>query len=257
MATLFRTSFSDPGVIPRATPDEAADIEKQIGKTNQNQSIIRTEKMQRREKEGRKKKNNIHLDSNEIVWNASHLLWWVQIHYTDSNNQLNRHSFDSLSSCRASFERAVKGIKSHTRNGSILKTDSVCWIHFSTKNLVWLPPVTCVQFPPRNRIDTRDWLKNVLIDSISRRLRERIRLAAIPLRFVWQIVPPAFNTSIFLLFFFCRFFLRFVFFTPSLFVVRFPSRRSSQQPQQSDLSTASSHQGMHHSSFLRHRSIHN
>lgn len=30
MATLFRTSFSDPGVIPRATPDEAADIEKQI-----------------------------------------------------------------------------------------------------------------------------------------------------------------------------------------------------------------------------------
>ena len=32
MATLFRTSFSDPGVIPRATPDEAADIEKQIGK---------------------------------------------------------------------------------------------------------------------------------------------------------------------------------------------------------------------------------
>jgi palmitoyltransferase ZDHHC9/14/18 len=31
LATLFRTSFSDPGVIPRATPDEAADIEKQIG----------------------------------------------------------------------------------------------------------------------------------------------------------------------------------------------------------------------------------
>ena len=31
MATLFRTSFSDPGVIPRATPDEAADIERQIG----------------------------------------------------------------------------------------------------------------------------------------------------------------------------------------------------------------------------------
>ncbi|XP_033739648.1 palmitoyltransferase ZDHHC9-like isoform X1 [Pecten maximus] len=30
MATLFRTSFSDPGVIPRATPDEAADTEKQI-----------------------------------------------------------------------------------------------------------------------------------------------------------------------------------------------------------------------------------
>ncbi|XP_052808787.1 palmitoyltransferase ZDHHC9-like isoform X3 [Mya arenaria] len=30
MATLFRTSFSDPGVIPRATSDEAADIERQI-----------------------------------------------------------------------------------------------------------------------------------------------------------------------------------------------------------------------------------
>nr|CAG4637624.1 EOG090X01OT [Chydorus sphaericus] len=30
LATLFRTSFSDPGVIPRATQDEAADIEKQI-----------------------------------------------------------------------------------------------------------------------------------------------------------------------------------------------------------------------------------
>ncbi|XP_024945904.1 uncharacterized protein LOC107272832 isoform X5 [Cephus cinctus] len=30
MAALFRTSFSDPGVIPRATPDEAAYIEKQI-----------------------------------------------------------------------------------------------------------------------------------------------------------------------------------------------------------------------------------
>ena len=32
MATLFRTSFSDPGVIPRATPDEAADLERQIGR---------------------------------------------------------------------------------------------------------------------------------------------------------------------------------------------------------------------------------
>ncbi|XP_050390392.2 palmitoyltransferase ZDHHC18-B isoform X2 [Patella vulgata] len=30
MSTLFRTSFSDPGVIPRSTPDEAAEIEKQI-----------------------------------------------------------------------------------------------------------------------------------------------------------------------------------------------------------------------------------
>ena len=31
MATLFRTSFSDPGVIPRSSPEEAADIEKQMG----------------------------------------------------------------------------------------------------------------------------------------------------------------------------------------------------------------------------------
>lgn len=31
MSALFRTSFSDPGVIPRATSDEAAYIEKQIG----------------------------------------------------------------------------------------------------------------------------------------------------------------------------------------------------------------------------------
>jgi len=31
MANLFRTSFSDPGIIPRATIDEAVDIERQIG----------------------------------------------------------------------------------------------------------------------------------------------------------------------------------------------------------------------------------
>ena len=31
MSALLRTSFSDPGVIPRATPDEAAYTEKQIG----------------------------------------------------------------------------------------------------------------------------------------------------------------------------------------------------------------------------------
>lgn len=30
--SLLRTSFTDPGILPRATPDEAADIEKQIGK---------------------------------------------------------------------------------------------------------------------------------------------------------------------------------------------------------------------------------
>lgn len=29
--SLLRTSFTDPGILPRATPDEAADIEKQIG----------------------------------------------------------------------------------------------------------------------------------------------------------------------------------------------------------------------------------
>jgi palmitoyltransferase ZDHHC9/14/18 len=32
LSALLRTSFSDPGVIPRATPEEAADIERSIGK---------------------------------------------------------------------------------------------------------------------------------------------------------------------------------------------------------------------------------
>lgn len=29
--SLLQTSFTDPGILPRATPEEAADIEKQIG----------------------------------------------------------------------------------------------------------------------------------------------------------------------------------------------------------------------------------
>ncbi|KAL0165822.1 hypothetical protein M9458_037666, partial [Cirrhinus mrigala] len=28
--SLLQTSFTDPGILPRATPEEAADIEKQI-----------------------------------------------------------------------------------------------------------------------------------------------------------------------------------------------------------------------------------
>ena len=31
MSTLLRTAFSDPGIIPRATPDEAADTQRVIG----------------------------------------------------------------------------------------------------------------------------------------------------------------------------------------------------------------------------------
>lgn len=38
MSALFRTSFSDPGVIPRATLDEAAYIEKQIEVPNNGNS---------------------------------------------------------------------------------------------------------------------------------------------------------------------------------------------------------------------------
>lgn len=32
MSSLLRTSLTDPGIIPRATSDEAAYVEKQIGK---------------------------------------------------------------------------------------------------------------------------------------------------------------------------------------------------------------------------------
>ncbi len=31
ICTLFRTSFTDPGIIPRATPDETADVKRKIG----------------------------------------------------------------------------------------------------------------------------------------------------------------------------------------------------------------------------------
>ncbi|ELT90031.1 hypothetical protein CAPTEDRAFT_178009 [Capitella teleta] len=40
LATLMRTAFSDPGIIPRPTPDEAAEIEKQIEvPSNANQGV--------------------------------------------------------------------------------------------------------------------------------------------------------------------------------------------------------------------------
>ncbi|GLD51164.1 probable palmitoyltransferase ZDHHC14 [Lates japonicus] len=43
MGMLFRASFSDPGVLPRATPDEAADLERQIADTESVELSITTE----------------------------------------------------------------------------------------------------------------------------------------------------------------------------------------------------------------------
>lgn len=39
IVSLLRTSFTDPGILPRATPDEAADIEKQIGEVQHGRHV--------------------------------------------------------------------------------------------------------------------------------------------------------------------------------------------------------------------------
>lgn len=39
VTSLLQTSFTDPGILPRTLPDEAADIEKQIGKIDLGYSV--------------------------------------------------------------------------------------------------------------------------------------------------------------------------------------------------------------------------